>query len=120
MILTDGFKLQVFSTGWFTFNEMQMRWLQTQVMLSITRAPTCVLVSEEISIDARDERKSINTAVSPVYTYIPVVCVTGTTEAVDTYIFHTCATISDKYRRSTTCAYVYFSLICQLNWVCKI
>ena len=42
-----------------------MKWVQAQVILSITRAPTCVLSSQEISVDTQHEGKSINTAVSP-------------------------------------------------------
>ena len=58
-----------FWTGCFTINEMQMRWLQAQARLSIChscKAPPCVVVSGEISMDTGDEGKSINTAVSPV------------------------------------------------------
>ena len=44
-----------FLTGWFTFNEMQMKWLQVQVMLSIIKAPTCVSAIREKSIDSHDE-----------------------------------------------------------------
>ena len=41
-----------------------MRWLQAKVMLSITRAPTCVPAHRGISIDSQDEGKNINTALS--------------------------------------------------------
>ena len=54
-----------------------------QVMLSITRAPTCVLASREISSDTQDEGKSINTAVSSALIYTNSV-EAGTIEAVYT------------------------------------
>ena len=44
---------------------MQMRWLQAEVMVSITQAPPCLLAGKEISVDTQGEGKSINTAVSP-------------------------------------------------------
>ena len=91
------------------------------------------MASGEISIDTHEEGKSINTAVSPALIYTSSVWGRHK-EAVYSWIFHTCATISaftqvhacmyaagivDKYMCSTTCAYVYFDLIGQFNWVWK-
>ena len=93
-----------------------MKWLQAQIMLSITRAPTCVRAGGEISIDTQIEEERINTAASFAFIYTSNVWGSHNRSSVCRDLPHMCHNLSTHIRACMFAAWIVDNRVKDINY----